>query len=110
MNHQSSLDFDEFRPSTCPQMEKIQSSLRRQKISTDLEIPCKAEKEKEKAVVIQRFANEIVKEADRMEANDKEFKKLKENMKSAADKVEKITIQMAKRGDPYDLGPFRKFS
>ena len=57
------------------------------------------DEQREKVLLAQWLANEIQKEADLMEADDKELKKEVKKMKSAAQEILKTTFQMTKRID-----------
>ena len=52
----------------------------------------KTDEQMEKALLVQRLANEIQKEADMMEADDNELKKEVKKMKSAADEILKSDL------------------
>ena len=105
INHRSSLDFektlDEFWHSTCPtnKAEKAKKKHNSEEQTWRYSTKQNTDKQKEKAVLIQRFAINILKETDLTETVDKELKKLFESLKSAAEKVEKITVQIEKRID-----------
>ena len=57
----------------------------------------KPDEKMEKALLVQRLANEIQKEANLMEADDKKLRKAVKEMKTAADQILKTTFQMTKK-------------
>ena len=91
--------LDEYWQSNCPtnQSEKAKKNQNAKEEIWRYPENRKTDEQMEKALLVQRLANEIQKEANLMEADDKKLRKAVKKMKTAADQILKTTFQMTKK-------------